>query len=170
MLYKFKNQEVSIGNDCYISDDADLIGNVKLGNRVSIYFKTVLRADTTSISIGDGTNIQDGCIIHGDANYKVEIGKNVSVGHGAIIHGATIGDNCLIGMRATILNGVKIGQRCLIGANALILENTIIPDNSVVVGSPAKIIKAVSDKQIQKIYDNAKHYDELRKEYLNGSK
>ncbi len=170
MLYKFKDQEVIVGNDCFISEDAALIGRVNLGDRVSVYFKSVLRGDTTSIKVDDGSNIQDGCIIHGDHKYPVYIGKNVSVGHGAIIHGANISDNCLIGMRATILNGAHIGEGCIIGANALVLENSIIPDYSVVVGSPAKVIKKVNEQQLQKIYDNAKHYDELRKEYLNGCK
>ena len=162
-----ESKRPSIHPSCYIDESAVIIGNVVMEKDCSIWANAVIRGDRNRIIIREGTNIQDGCIIHTDDKHDVEIGKNVSIGHGAIVHGAKIGDNCLIGMNATILNGAKIGRGSLIGANALILEDTEIPDHSLVVGIPGKILR--QDKEMEKkIIENAEIYKELAKEHKEG--
>ena len=153
-----------IDPSCYVDKSAVIIGDVTLEKDCSVWPCAVIRGDRNKIVIREGTNIQDGCVIHTDDKHGVEIGKNVSIGHGAIVHGAKIGDNCLIGMHATILSGAKIGKGCLIGANALVLEDTEIPDHSLVVGVPGKVIRQ-DPKMEEKIIENAKVYIELAKEH-----
>ena len=159
---------VSKEKDVFIAPNATVIGNVSLGSESSVWFNAVLRGDGDTITIGKRTNIQDGAIIHVDPGFPVTIGDEVIVGHAAIIHGATVGDNTLIGMRSTILNGAVIGKWCIIGAHALVTEGMQIPDYSLVLGSPAKIVKTLSDEQIQKIKRNAEVYVALAKRYMNG--
>ena len=127
----------------FVADTARVLGNVELHDDVSVWFGAVLRADFDKISIGKRTNIQEGVIMHLDHGKPINIGEDNVIGHGAIIHGATIGDFNLIGMRATILNGAKIGNACIIGAHALVTENMVIPDGSMVLGSPGKIVKTL---------------------------
>ncbi|RLF41104.1 MAG: gamma carbonic anhydrase family protein [Thermoplasmata archaeon] len=153
-----------IDPSCYVDKSAVIIGDVTLEKDCSVWPYAVIRGDENKIVIREGTNIQDGCVIHTDDKHGVEIGKNVSIGHGAIVHGAKIGDNCLIGMHATILSGAKIGKGCLIGANTLVLEDTEIPDHSLVVGVPGKVIRQDPEME-EKIIENAKVYIELAKEH-----
>ena len=151
----------------YIAESSIIIGNVKIGRKCGIFPNAVIRGDQNSIYIDDGTNIQDCCVIHTDKEHIVRIGKNVSIGHGAVVHGAIIDDNCLIGMNVTILNGVHIEEGVIIGANALVKSDEIIPKNSLVVGVPAKVVK--QDERFKEIImKNAKTYREISKEYLNG--
>lgn len=157
---------VKKGNDVYIAPNATVIGNIELGDESSVWFGAVIRGDNDYIKIGKQSNIQDTVVLHVDEGVPVEIGNNVTVGHGAIIHGATVDDNCLIGIRATLLNNVKVGKNCIIGAHSLVTEGQIIPDNSLVLGSPAKIIKTLTDIQIQKIKQNSLNYVKKGKEYL----
>lgn len=133
-------------------------GDVTLGKDVSVWYNAVIRGDTASITIDEQTNVQDGCVIHVDTDFPVHIGKRVTIGHGAIIHGCTIEDEVLVGMGAIIMNGAHIGTHSIIGAGALIPENVRIPANSLVVGCPGKIIKQTSPEQVQMILDNAAHY------------
>ena len=151
----------------YIAESSIIIGNVKIGRNCGIFPNAVIRGDQNSIYIDDGTNIQDCCVIHTDKEHIVSIGKNVSIGHGAVVHGAIIDDNCLIGMNVTILNGVHIEEGVIIGANALVKSDEIIPKNSLVVGVPAKVVKQ-DEKFKEIIMKNAKTYREISKEYLNG--
>ena len=154
--------------DVFIAPNATVIGNVSLGAQSSVWFGAVLRGDGDSITIGERTNIQDGSIIHVDPGFPVEIGNEVIVGHAAIVHGAKIGNNTLIGMRSTLLNGVVVGDWCIIGAHALLTEGMQIPDYSVVMGAPAKIVKTLSEEQKQKVKRNAEVYVELAAKYLNS--
>lgn len=139
-------------------------GNVILGKDVSVWYNAVIRGDSDLIEIADGTNVQDGCVIHVDKGFPVHIGQRVTIGHGAILHGCTIEDEVLIGMGAIVMNGASIGTHSIIGAGALIPENSQIPANSVVVGCPGKVIKQTTDKQIEMIIKNAKQYIEEAKE------
>lgn len=140
-------------------------GNVILGKDVSVWYNAVIRGDSDAIKIADGTNVQDGCVIHVDKGFPVHIGQRVTIGHGAILHGCTIEDEVLIGMGAIVMNGASIGTHSIIGAGALIPENTQIPANSVVVGCPGKIIKQTTKEQVEMIINNAKQYiEEAKKE------
>jgi len=138
-----------IAPSAFVAHSATVAGNVTLGEQVSVFFGAVLRAEYDTVTVGDGTNIQDCCVVHCDAGYPVTIGKDCTVGHGAIIHGCTIGDNTLIGMGAIVLNGAVIGDNCIIGAGALVTGGTVIPDGSLVVGSPAKVRRSVTEDEIE---------------------
>ena len=156
-----------IHKSTFISETAVIIGNIKIGKNCGIFPNAVIRGDQNSIEIGDGSNVQDCCVIHCDINNAVKIGKNVSIGHCAMIHGATIKDDCLIGIHATVLNGAKIEKGCIIGANALVREKTKIPENSLVIGIPGKVIK--QDIQYRKIAQkNAETYRKISKSHLEG--
>jgi carbonic anhydrase/acetyltransferase-like protein (isoleucine patch superfamily) len=147
------------GDDAYwIAPSASVIGRVRLERNASVWFGAVLRGDNELILIGEGSNIQDGCVLHTDIGYPLTIGRNCTVGHQAILHGCTIGDNSLIGMGATILNGARVGKNCLIGAHALIAENKEIPDHSMVLGMPGKIIKRLEPEVAARLQEAAASY------------
>lgn len=147
------------GPDRYwVAPGAHVMGKVIIGEDVGIWFGAVLRGDNEPIELGDGTNIQEGTVIHTDPGKPVKIGKGCTIGHKAIIHGCTIGDNSLIGMGATVLNGVKIGRNCLVGANALVTEGKEFPDNSLIVGAPAKAIRTLDDDTIEGLRQSALRY------------
>ena len=131
----------------------------------SIWFNATLRGDVENIYVGEGSNVQDGSVLHTDPGCPLKIGKDVTIGHLVMLHGCTIGDNSLIGIGAVILNNAKIGKNCIIGANALITENKEIPDNSLVVGSPGKIIRLVTEDEVKSINENAIHYQKNWKKY-----
>lgn len=154
------------GKEVFIAPNATVIGNVELGNEVSIWFGAVLRGDNDLITIGDGSNIQDNAIIHVDPGCPVNIGKACIVGHNAIIHGATISNNVLVGMGSTLLNNVVVGEFSIIGANSLLTERMQIPPYSLVMGSPAKVVKQISTEQVEKIKANAQNYIDLSKVYM----
>lgn len=147
-----------LGKNVFIADGAIVRGDVTLDDYANIWFNAVVRADADSITIGKNSNVQDNCVLHVDIDAPLHIGDNVTIGHGAIIHGCTIGNNSLIGMRAIILNHAVIGKNCIIGAGALVTQNTVIPDNSLVIGSPAKVKRTVTDQEIDDITHNAIHY------------
>ncbi len=166
MLYRLGEDKVDIRADEYfIAENASVIGLVRLENNVSIWFNTVIRGDNELITIGENSNIQDGCILHTDPGHPLKIGNNVTVGHKAMLHGCSIGDNSLIGINAVVLNGARIGKNCLIGANSLITENKEIPDGSLVMGSPAKVVKALSPEQIAGLAKSAETYVEKFKRF-----
>lgn len=129
----------------WVAPDAHVIGDVRLGANVGVWFGAVIRGDNDPITIGDGTNIQDGAVLHADRGAPLTIGANVTVGHRAILHGCTVEDGCLIGMGATILNGAVIGAGCLVGANALVTEGKIFPPGSLIMGAPAKAVRPLDD-------------------------
>ncbi len=142
----------------WIAPDAHVIGNVRLGVDVGIWFGTVVRGDNELIDIGERTNLQEGAMLHTDPGFPMTLGAEVTVGHHAILHGCTVGDGSLIGMGATILNGAKIGARCLVGANALVTEGKAFSDNSLIVGSPAKAIRTLDAAATEKLRAAALHY------------
>jgi len=154
-----------IDPSAFVAPDADVLGKVHLQEDCSVWFHAVLRAEAADIEIGPRTNIQDGCILHTDANYPMHIGSDVTVGHGVILHGCTIGDNTLVGMGAIVLNGAVIGKNCIIGAGALVTQNTVVPDNTLVIGCPAKPIRTVTAEQAEENRKNAQHYVEEAKAY-----
>lgn len=161
-----KSEKPNIHSSTYIDETAVIIGNVTIGKQCGIYPHAVMRGDENNITIQDGSNIQDCCIIHVNENHPVSIGKQVSLGHGAIVHGATIEDTCIIGMHATVLNGATVKKGSIIGAHALVTSNTIIPENSLVLGTPGKVIKQDESYKKQAI-KNAETYMHLTKQYLN---
>lgn len=166
MIYALGDKRIEIkGDDYFIADTATVIGSVILENNVSIWFNTVLRGDNDIIHIGENTNIQDGSILHVDEGVPLTIGKNVTVGHKVMLHGCTIGNNTLIGMNAVILNHAKIGNNCIIGANALITEGKEIPDGSLVMGSPGKVIRPLTEQEIMTLQFSATHYVENAKKF-----
>lgn len=158
MIYAIGERKVEGKGDFWVADSAQVMGSVVIGNNVSVWFNAVVRADMDTITIGDNTNIQDGAVLHVDLGVPLKIGEGVTVGHKAMLHGCTVGDYSLIGINAVVLNNAKIGKNCIIGANALVPEGMEIPDNSVVLGSPAKIVKEVSDKQKKLFQLSAMHY------------
>lgn len=142
----------------WIAPDAVLIGDVRLKREASIWFGTVLRADDDMIEIGERSNIQDGCVLHVDPGNPLTIGEDCTIGHKVMLHGCTIGANTLIGMNSTILNGARIGRNCLIGANTLITENKVIPDNSLVMGAPGRVVREIDEAGVQSLTEGAALY------------
>jgi carbonic anhydrase/acetyltransferase-like protein (isoleucine patch superfamily) len=153
------------GEALFMAGNATVTGNVTIGKQVGIWFGAVIRADKDRITIGDRSNIQDNCVVHTSKGFPVILGRDVSVGHGAILHGCTIADQVLVGMGAIVLNGARIGKGSLIGAGAVVREGADIPEGSVVVGVPGKIIKQTDAAQQQQILNNAASYIELAEEY-----
>lgn len=142
----------------WIAPTADVIGNVTIGEESSVWYRAVVRGDVCAITIGEGSNIQDGAVIHGNFGHPVTIGNCVTIGHNAIVHGCTIGNNVLVGMGAIILDDAEIGENCIIGAGALVTSGKKIPSGSLVLGSPAKVVREVTKEEITKNADNAMEY------------
>jgi carbonic anhydrase/acetyltransferase-like protein (isoleucine patch superfamily) len=157
---------VEKGKEVWIADTARVFGQVTLGDECSVWYGAVLRGDGDTITIGNRSNIQENAVVHVDPGFPVTVGEECIIGHGAIVHGATLGNNVLVGMQATILNGARVGNFCIIGAHALVTEGMVIPDNSLVMGVPAKVVKPLSEEQLQKVKQNAVSYVELSKQYL----
>ena len=160
MIYTLEGKTPKIADGVFVAPGASVIGNVEIAEQASVWFGVVIRGDNDLMRIGEGSNIQDNCVLHSDPGFPLTIGRNCTIGHSAIVHGCTIGDGTLIGMGATVLNGAKIGLNCLIGAGALVTENTSIPDNSLVVGSPARVKRELSKEQIEGLNQSAIHYQE----------
>ncbi|HEX5079034.1 MAG TPA: gamma carbonic anhydrase family protein [Geminicoccaceae bacterium] len=159
MQYALGDLRVTTLGDAYwIAPTAVVIGKVKLEKNASVWWGSVLRGDNDPITVGEGSNIQDGCVLHADPGFPLTIGKDVTVGHMAMLHGCVIGDGSLIGIGAVILNGARIGRNCLIGAKALIPEGKEIPDNSLVMGAPGQIKRQVSEEHIARMRYAAEHY------------
>ncbi len=167
MLYQLGDQKVKVGSDVFIAPGSHVIGSVELGNQSSIWFNVVIRGDCDVIMVGEQSNIQDGSVLHTDHSVPMRIGTGVTVGHKVMLHGCEIGDYSLIGINAVVLNGAKIGKHCLIGANSLVTENMQIPDGSVVMGSPAKVVKTLSDEQKRGLEHSAAHYVENAQRFLS---
>jgi carbonic anhydrase/acetyltransferase-like protein (isoleucine patch superfamily) len=165
---KFVLHRPSTEHAGFIADSAAIIGEVVLHKNTSVWFNAVLRADVAKIEIGEGSNIQDGCVCHVDFDKPVIIGRGVTVGHNATLHACKIGNDCLIGMGAIVLDGVEIGDECLVGAGAVVTPGTIIPPKSLVLGSPAIIKRHLKPEEIEGIKYNGLVYIELAKEYKGG--
>lgn len=158
--FSLGERKITTQGEHYIAPGSSLIGSVSLGELVSIWFNVVIRADNDLVTIGDGSNVQDGSILHVDPGFPISIGRNVTIGHKVMLHGCTIGDGSLVGMNAVVLNGAVVGKECLIGANALVTEGMEIPDRSLVLGSPGKIIKKVDEKMLAMQLRASRHYQE----------
>lgn len=151
-------KEPQIHSNSFIEPGAVVLGDVTISENCSIWYNTTVRANRASITVGAGSNIQDNAVVHVDEGYPVRIGEYVTIGHGAIIHGCSIGNDSLIGMGAILLNGAQIGKNCIIGAGALVTQNMIIPDNSMVIGSPAKVIRQITPDEVASNRRNANVY------------
>ena len=165
MIYQLEDAVPQIHASAWVAENATLAGPITLQKDVSIWFNAVLRAEHAPITVGEGSNIQDGTVCHVDPGMPLTIGRSVTVGHKVMLHGCTIGDESLIGINAVILNGAKIGRHCLIGANSLIPEGKEIPDGSLVMGSPGKIVRTLSEAQIEGLKASAMHYVENGRRY-----
>lgn len=166
MLYRLGDKTPVQEGQNYIAHNATVVGDVYLAADVSLWFNVVIRADHESISIGPGSNIQDGSVLHADPGYPLTVGSGVTVGHKAMLHGCTVGDHSLIGINAVVLNGVTIGKHCLIAANALVPAGMDIPDGSMVMGSPARIRRSLSEQEIADLQRSAQHYVENGRRFL----
>ncbi len=160
MKYQLGPKRVRCLGEHYIAPTASVIGDVTLGHRCSVWFGAVIRGDNDSITVGDGSNIQECAVLHVDPGKPLIIGENVTVGHKAILHGCCVGDGSLIGMNAVVLNGANIGKNCLIGAGALVTENSQIPDNSLVLGSPGKVFRTLDEKTIENMLQGTLNYQQ----------
>lgn len=161
----FKGKNPKISETAFIADSADVIGDIEIGDFSSVWFNAVLRGDRNKIKIGSRTSIQDNVIIHADPENGVQIGNDVSVGHGAVIHGCRIESNVLIGMNSTILNGAEIGRNSIVGANTLISQGKKFPENSLIIGVPGKVKREIEKSEIEAIAENAAEYVEFVREY-----
>ena len=169
-IYQLDDKTPQIADSAWVADNAEVMGDVRLGENVSIWFNTTLRGDNDPITIGDGSNIQDGSVLHTDEGVPLTIGRNVTVGHMVMLHGCSIGDESLIGCGAIVLNGAKIGRNCLVGAGALVTEGKEFPDGSMILGSPAKVVRQLTPEQIEGLRYSAQHYIDNAKRYKQGLK
>lgn len=163
------NIEPKVDPSVFIADTATVVGDVEIGKDSSIWFGAVLRADNSEIRLGENVNVQDGAVIHEDCDSPVYIGNNVTIGHRAIVHGCTVGNNCLIGMGAILLSGCRIGNNCMVAAGALVTGKTVVPDNSIIMGVPAKTIKPISEEYLEEVIYAANEYHERGKEFKAGA-
>ena len=171
-LYELDGKSPTLADDdsVWIAPNASVIGDVHLASKSSVWFGVVIRCDNEPVLIGERSNIQDNSVLHSDPGRPLSIGKGVTVGHMAMLHGCTIGDNSLIGIGATVLNGAVIGENCIIGAHALITEGKVIPDNSMVVGAPGKVVKTLSEPQKAVLKGSAEVYVQNSKRFRAGLK
>jgi carbonic anhydrase/acetyltransferase-like protein (isoleucine patch superfamily) len=169
MLFELGALRVEIrGTEYYVAHNATVIGSVVLEDQASVWFNAVLRADNEPIHVGERSNIQDGAVLHTDPGFPLTIGRGVTVGHKAMLHGCTVGDNSLIGINAVVLNGARIGRNCLVGANSLIGEGKEIPDNSLVVGAPGRVIRTLTEEQTEGLSHAAQVYVDKIRRYRDG--
>jgi carbonic anhydrase/acetyltransferase-like protein (isoleucine patch superfamily) len=157
-LASFLTTGPSVAESAFVADGAHVVGDVRLASDVSIWHCAVLRGDINFIEVGEGTNIQDGAVVHVADDFPARIGRNVTVGHGAVIHACTIGDECLVGMRAVVLDGAVIGARSIIGAGAVVTQGTIVPPGSLVLGMPAKVTRMLTDAECESLRASAAKY------------
>ncbi|QIL69757.1 gamma carbonic anhydrase family protein [Diaphorobacter sp. HDW4B] len=167
-VYELDGVAPIVPDSAWIADSAQVLGDVVLGEDASVWFGTVVRGDTDKITIGAGTNIQDASVLHADRGVPLVIGANVTVGHQVMLHGCTIGDETLIGIGAVVLNNAKIGKNCLVGAGSLVTEGKEFPDGSMILGSPAKVVKQLSPEQIEGLRRSARHYVENAHRFKKG--
>ncbi|RMX02599.1 gamma carbonic anhydrase family protein [Corticibacter populi] len=167
-LYALEDIQPQVDPSAWVADSAAVIGKVTLAVDTSVWFGAVIRGDTEDIRIGAGSNIQDASVLHADFGKPLTIGRDVTVGHQVMLHGCTIGDESLIGIGAVILNGARIGRNCLVGARALVTENKEFPDGSMILGSPAKVVRALSPEEIEGLRQSARHYVENARRFAKG--
>jgi len=167
-IYRLGEDTPRIAASAWVADSAQVIGRVELAEETSVWFGAILRGDNEWMRIGRGSNVQDGSVLHSDPGFPLTLGENVTVGHMVMLHGCSIGDGTLVGIQAVILNGAKIGRNCLVGAGALVTEGKEFPDNTLIVGAPAKAVKELSPEQAARLRHAAAHYVENSARYRAG--
>lgn len=165
MIISYHGKTPDIERAAFIADSAAVTGDVTLGKDSSVWFSAVIRGDGPHIDIGEESNIQDGCVLHADPGFPLTVGRSVTVGHGAILHGCTVGDSTLIGMGAIVLNGVVIGNNCIVGAGALVTGGKVFEDGMMILGSPAKAVRRLTEDELARLKLPAEHYVQQAKEY-----
>lgn len=157
-IYQLDEHTPQVHPTAFVADSAQVVGRVTLGEGSSVWFNTVIRADNEPMTIGAGSNIQDGSVLHSDTGFPLSVGERVTVGHQVVLHGCTVGDESLIGIGAVVLNGARIGKHCLVGAGSLVTEGKEFPDGSMILGSPAKVVRQLTPEQIDGLRRSAQHY------------
>jgi carbonic anhydrase/acetyltransferase-like protein (isoleucine patch superfamily) len=169
-IFNLKEKHPSIDRTAYVNPAATIIGDVHIAASSSVWPGAVIRGDNDTVTVGRGSNVQDGAILHVDANHPLTIGERVSIGHAAVLHGCTVGSGTLVGIHATILNDALIGDNCIVGAGAVVTEGKIFPDRSLILGVPAKVVRPLSDEEIENVSVNAEEYIARASEYKAGLK
>ena len=169
-IYQLDDIAPTIAPTAWVADSAQVIGNVELGEGASVWFGAVLRGDNERLTVGPGTNIQDGAVVHSDHGFPLTLGANVTVGHQVMLHGCSVGDGSLIGIQAVVLNGAKIGRNCLVGAGSLVTEGKEFPDGSMIMGTPAVLVRQLTPEQIAAMQRGAPHYVNNAQRYRTGLK
>ena len=169
-IYELDGKQPTLGAGAWVADSADVMGAVELAENVSVWFGAVVRGDTETIRIGKNSNIQDLSVLHADLGCPLTIGENVTIGHQVMLHGCTIGDNSLIGIQAVILNNAKIGKNSIVGAGSVVTEGKEFPDNSLIFGSPAKVVRTLDDAAAAKLRSSAEHYVQNAHRFAKGLK
>lgn len=167
-IYRLDDLVPEVAATAWVADSAQVIGAVQLGEEASVWFGTVVRGDTDTITIGAGSNIQDACVLHADQGKPLVIGERVTVGHQVVLHGCTVGDESLIGIGAIVLNGARIGKNCLVGAGSLVTEGKEFPDGSMIMGVPAKVVRPLTPEQIEGLRGSAQHYVDNARRFRAG--
>ena len=169
-IYQLDDLTPRLADTAWVADSAQVMGNVELADDSSVWFGVVIRGDTETIRIGKGSNVQDGSVLHADVGKPLTVGEHVTVGHKVMLHGCTIGDGSLIGIGAIVLNGAKIGKGCLVGAGALVTEGKEFPDGSMILGSPARVVRELTPEQVQGLHMSALHYIDNARRFRSGLK
>ncbi|AEG93687.1 gamma carbonic anhydrase family protein [Ramlibacter tataouinensis] len=169
-IYELDGKAPQLGEGAWVADSAQVIGAVELGDNASVWFGAVIRGDTETIRVGRNSNVQDGSVLHADVGKPLTIGENVTIGHQVMVHGCTIGDNSLIGIQAVVLNGARIGRNCIVGAGSVVTEDKEFPDNSLILGAPAKVVRTLDQAAAQKLAQSAEHYVGNARRYARGLK
>lgn len=169
-IYQLDEHTPQVHPTAFVADSAQVVGRVTLGEGSSVWFNTVIRADNEPMTIGAGSNIQDGSVLHSDTGFPLSVGARVTVGHQVVLHGCTVGDESLIGIGAVVLNGAKIGKHCLVGAGSLVTEGKEFPDGSMILGSPAKVVRQLTPEQIDGLRRSAQHYIANAQRFQTGLK
>jgi carbonic anhydrase/acetyltransferase-like protein (isoleucine patch superfamily) len=169
-IYQLDEKTPQVHESAFVADSAQVMGDVVLAQDSSVWFGAVIRGDTEIITVGEGTNIQDGSVLHADVGFPLTLGARVTVGHQVMLHGCTVGEESLIGIGAVVLNGAKIGKHCLVGARSLVTEGKEFPDGSMILGSPAKVVRQLTPEQIEGLRRSAEHYVDNARRYRRGLK
>jgi carbonic anhydrase/acetyltransferase-like protein (isoleucine patch superfamily) len=167
-VYQLDNLVPTLAETAWVADSAQVIGDVHLADGSSIWFGAILRGDNEPMHIGRNSNVQDGSMLHSDPGFPLVLGENVTIGHQVMLHGCTIGDGTLVGIKAVVLNGAKVGKNCVVGAGALVTEGKEFPDGSLIVGAPARVVRALTPEQVESFGRSAAHYVENAKRYAAG--
>ncbi len=169
-LYELDGKSPRLGSGAWVADSADVVGDVELGDNASVWFGVVIRGDNETIRIGKGSNVQDLSVLHSDHGKPLSIGNNVTLGHQVMVHGCTIGDNSLIGIGSVVLNGAIIGRNCIVGAGSVVTEGKEFPDNSLIIGSPAKVVRTLDDAAAARLAASAENYVANSRRFARGLK